>query len=113
MCDYYEFSKSLFDFFYKSECKKHKYKELKVLYNIEIHGLSDIEIVIFTPDELLFEYTKNKLTNKESELRYIINQQLFIAKYAKITYTHAPDIDAFEEERDRNAEIDYIVKYYK
>lgn len=113
MCDYYEFSKSLFDFFYKSENNKHKYDEPEVLYNIEIHGLSDIEIIIFTPDELLFEYTKNKLIDNELELRYTIKQQLFITKHAKITYTHAPDIDAFEDERDRNAEIDYIVKYYK
>lgn len=112
MCDYYEFSKSLFDFFYKSENKKRKSKEPEVLYNIEIHGLSDIEIVIFTPDELLFEYTKNKLIDREMELRYIIKDQLFITKYVKITYTHAPDIITFEDERDRNAEIDYIVKYY-
>ena len=113
MCDYYEFSNSLSDFFYKPENKKHKYKELEVLYSIEIHGSSNIEIIIFTPDDLLFEYTINKLMNKESELRYIIKEQLFITKYAKITYTHVPDINAFEDERNRNAEIDYIVKYYK
>lgn len=113
MCDYYEFSKSLYDFFYKPENKKHKSKELEVLYSIEIHGSSNIEIIIFTPDDLLFEYTLNKLMNKESELRYIIKEQLFITKNAKITYTHVPDINAFEDERNRNAEIDYIVKYYK
>ena len=113
MCDYYEFSNSLSDFFYKPENKKHKYKEPEVLYSIEIHGSSNIEIIIFTPDDLLFEYTINKLMNKESELRYIIKEQLFITKHAKITYTHASDINAFEDERNRNAEIDYIVKYYK
>lgn len=113
MCDYYEFSNSLSDFFYKPENKKHKSKELEVLYSIEIHGSSNIEIIIFTPNDLLFEYTINKLINKETELRYIIKDQLFITKNAKITYTHVPDINAFEDERNRNAEIDYIVKYYR
>ena len=108
MCDYYEFSNRLTDFLYGFNTKR-----LNALYNIEIHRTDIIIVNIIVTDDNMFEYYRNKLVDNENELKRILKKQITIFNDAKIIYNHVYNIPRFEEEHDRNIEIDFIVKYYK